>query len=160
MTSDSTTATRSRCCLPLAADNGASRIVRGPVDVRELSETTDDGHGGIVRFLGIVRGSSDGRAVTGLSYEAYDTMALRVFDAIATEARERYGHVRLTIVHATGELKVGDVAVAVVAAAPHRAAAFDACRYAIDELKQRAPIWKQERYAGGETRWRSDARLE
>lgn len=141
-------------------DNGASRIVRGPVDVRELSEAGDERHGGVVRFLGIVRDSSEGRAVTGLSYEAYDAMALRVFDMIAAEARERFGEVRLTIVHATGELKVGDVAVAVVAAAPHRAAAFDACRYAIDELKQRAPIWKQERYADGETRWRSGTILE
>jgi molybdopterin synthase catalytic subunit len=144
----------------LVADKGVSRIVRGPVDVRELNEMTDDGHGGTVRFLGIVRGSSDGRTVAGLSYEAYDAMALRVFDTIASEARERFGDVLLTIVHATGELKVGDVAVAVVAAAAHRAEAFDACRYAIDELKQRAPIWKQERYADGETRWRSDAILE
>lgn len=144
----------------MAADNGVSRIVRGPVDVRELDETTGAGYGGVVRFLGIVRDASEGRAITGLSYEAYDTMAVAVFDAIAKEARERFGDVRLTIVHATGELKVGDVAVAVIAAAPHRAAAFDACRYAIDELKQRAPIWKQERYADGESRWRSDAILE
>jgi molybdopterin synthase catalytic subunit len=144
----------------LAADNGVSRIVRGAVDVRELSETTNERHGGVVRFLGIVRDSSDGRAVTGLWYEAYDAMALRVFDTIAAEARERFGDVRLTIVHATGELKVGEVAVAIVAAAPQRAAAFGACKYAIDELKQRAPIWKQERYADGESRWRSDASLE
>ena len=141
-------------------DNAALRIVRGPVDVSALDDICDDGHGGIVRFLGVVRGSSEGRAVTGLSYEAYDAMALRVFDTIADEVRERFGEVRLSIVHATGELNVGDVAVAVVAAAPHRAPAFDACRYAIDEVKRRAPIWKQERYAGGETRWRSDAILE
>ena len=101
-----------------------------------------------------------GRPVTGLWYEAYDAMAVRVFDAMRAEARERFGDVRLTIVHATGELQVGDVAVAVIAEAPHRAAAFDACRYAIDELKQRAPIWKQERYADGETRWRSDTIVE
>ena len=94
--------------------------------MRELSETANERHGGVVRFLGIVRDSSDGREVTGLWYEAYDAMALLVFDTIAAEARERFGDVRLTIVHATGELKVGDVAVAVVATAPHRAAAFDA----------------------------------
>lgn len=128
--------------------------------MRELSETANERHGGVVRFLGIVRDWSDGRAVTGLWYEAYDAMALRVFDTIAAEARERFGDVRLTIVHATGELKVGDVAVAVVAAAPHRAAAFDACRYAIDELKQRAPIWKQERYADGASSWQSGTILE
>lgn len=142
------------------ADNGVSRIVRGPVDVRELDDSANEAHGAAVRFLGFVRGSSEGRAVTGLSYEAYDAMALAVFDTIAREARARFGDVRLTIVHATGELNVGDVAVAVVAAAPHRAAAFDACRYAIDQLKRRAPIWKRERYAGGESRWRSEAVLE
>jgi molybdopterin synthase catalytic subunit len=158
--SNLTKATKSPYSLPLAADNGVSRIVRGPVDVRALDHTADDGRGGIVRFLGVVRDSSNGRAVTGLSYEAYDAMALTVFETIEEEARERYGDVRLTIVHATGELKVGDVAVAVVAAAPHRAAAFDACRYAIDELKRRAPIWKHERYADGDARWQSDAILE
>lgn len=133
--------------------------MQGAIDLHALDESAGEAIGGIVRFLGIVRASSDGRAVTGLSYEAYEPMALAVFAAIADEARERYGEVQLSIVHATGELAVGDVAVAVTAQAAHRAAAFDACRYAIDELKQRAPIWKQERYADGDARWRSnDAR--
>ena len=122
-----------------------------------LEGLASDALGGVVTFLGVVRNrSDDGRAVLGLSYEAYEEPAVREFETIANEARERFGEVRLTIVHAVGELDVGAVAVAVAAAAEHRAAAFDACRYAIDELKRRAPIWKKERYAGGEARWKSN----
>lgn len=97
--------------------------------------------------------SDDGRAVTGLTYEAHEAMALAEFERIADDARERFGDVRLAIVHRIGELAVGEIAVAVCAAAEHRAAAFDACRYAVDRLKQRAPIWKSERYADGTQCW-------
>ncbi|MGB6522299.1 MAG: molybdenum cofactor biosynthesis protein MoaE [Candidatus Cybelea sp.] len=132
-------------------------IVRGPVDPSCLDGLADDALGGVVTFLGVVRNrSDDGRAVLGLSYEAYEAPAVREFETIANEARERFGEVRLAIVHAVGELDVGAVAVAVGAAAEHRAAAFDACRYAIDEVKRRAPIWKKERYGGGEARWKSN----
>ena len=136
-------------------DSEAFRIVRGPVDPRSLEGAQVAGDGGVVTFLGVVRGrSDDGRAVTGLSYEAFEPMARREFEIIAGEARERFGDVRLSIVHAVGDLDVGAVAVAVEARAEHRAAAFDACRYAIDQLKLRAPIWKKERYADGAARWR------
>lgn len=108
-------------------------------------------------FLGIVRGrSSDGRTVRGLSYEAFEPLATAEFEKIAGEARERFGDVALTIVHRIGELGVGEISVAVVASAAHRAAAFDACRYAIDALKQRAPIWKKENYADGSAQWREN----
>ncbi|HEX3456908.1 MAG TPA: molybdenum cofactor biosynthesis protein MoaE, partial [Candidatus Baltobacteraceae bacterium] len=76
---------------------------------------------------------------------------------IAAEARERFGDLHVTIVHRVGELSAGDVAVAVIAAAPHRDAAFAACRYCIDELKRRAPIWKKERYADGQAHWKANA---
>lgn len=109
-------------------------------------------------FLGVVRErADDGRAVTGLSYEAFEPMAIRTFETIAGEARERFGDVRLAIVHRVGDLVIGDVAVAVVAAAVHREAAFAACSYAIDELKQRAPIWKKEHYADGVSEWKVNA---
>ena len=138
-------------------DSELFSIVRGPVNPSCLEGLASDALGGVVTFLGVVRNrSDDGRAVLGLSYEAYEAPAVREFETIANEARERFGEVRLTIVHAVGELDVGAVAVAVAAAAQHRAAAFDACRYAIDELKRRAPIWKKERYAVGEARWKSN----
>ena len=89
-----------------------------------------------------------GRAVEGLEYEAHGSMALAVFTAIADEIAERFGVERLAIVHRTGEVPLGEVLIAVVAVSPHRDAAFEAARYAIDETKSRAPIWKAERHAG------------
>jgi molybdopterin synthase catalytic subunit len=90
-----------------------------------------------------------GRAVEGLEYEAHGSMALAVFTAIADEIVARFGVERLAIVHRTGEVPLGEVSIAVVAVSPHRDAAFEAARYAIDETKSRAPIWKAERFADG-----------
>ena len=87
--------------------------------------------------------------VTGLEYEAFDEMALDVLRQIGAEIEQRFAVRRLAIVHRSGEVGVGEPSVVIAAAAPHRAAAFDACRYAIEELKARAPIWKSERYASG-----------
>jgi molybdopterin synthase catalytic subunit len=132
------------------------RIVREPIDHHALERIVESAHGGVVTFLGTVRDDAvSGRRVSALWYEAFEPMAVREFETIATEARERFGDVRLAIVHRVGELRVGEVSVAVLAAAPHRASAFDACRYAIDQLKARAPIWKQERYESGAPQWKS-----
>ena len=132
-------------------------IVRGPVAPHRFENVAGAGEGALVTFLGIVRNTAqDGRLVVGLSYEAYETMARNEFEAIDAQARERFGDVRLWIAHAVGDLAVGEVAVAVAAAAQHRAAAFEACRFAIDQLKARAPIWKKERYADGEAQWRAN----
>ncbi len=133
-------------------------IVSEPIDPRALEGSIRDAaRGGVVTFLGVVRNcADDGRAVTGLAYEAFEPMALSEFEAIAREVRDRYGDVRIAIVHRTGELAVGEIAVAVAAASPHRAMAFDACEYAINELKRRAPIWKKERYAGGGEAWKAN----
>ena len=90
-----------------------------------------------------------GKAVHALEYEAYDEMALSVLGAIADEIEARFGVRRIAIVHRTGRVPLGEDSVAVVVASPHRGAAFDACRYAIDELKGRAPIWKAEQFADG-----------
>jgi molybdopterin synthase catalytic subunit len=90
-----------------------------------------------------------GHTVTGLTYEAFEPMALSVLDAIADEIEERFGVRRLAIVHRVGDVEVGESSVLIVVAAAHRAEAFDACRYAIEELKARAPIWKSERFEDG-----------
>jgi MoaE-MoaD fusion protein len=90
-----------------------------------------------------------GEPVIGLEYEAYEEMALAVLRDIAGEVESRFGVRRLAIVHRTGRVEVGEPSVVVAAAAAHRDAAFDACRYAIDELKARAPIWKRELYGAG-----------
>lgn len=133
-------------------------VSSAPLDAAAMAAAARDrAHGAVVVFEGVVRDmSDDGRAVTGLSYEAHETMALAEFAKIDVEARNAFGNVVLSIAHRTGDLGIGETAVVVVAAAAHRAAAFDACRYAIDELKARAPIWKRERFASGEAQWRSN----
>jgi molybdopterin synthase catalytic subunit len=130
-------------------------IVHDAIDPRSLEAAVrSQSCGGVSIFLGVVRDTADDeRSVTGLSYEAHEAMALAEFATIAREVSERYPGVRLGIVHRIGELAVGEIAVAVCAAAPHRAVAFDACRYAIDELKARAPIWKKEHYTDGTGDW-------
>lgn len=119
--------------------------------------------GAVVGFLGVTRSSPGtpapgqeaeaarhaGREVEALEYEALEPMALRVIGTIADEIRERFGVERIAIVHRVGEVPLGEASVAIVACAPHRDAAFDAARYAIDETKGRAPIWKAERFADG-----------
>ena len=91
-----------------------------------------------------------GRAVESLDYEAHESMALRHLDRIADEIAERFGVIRLAIVHRVGRVPLGDASIAIVAVSPHRDAAFDAARYAIEETKARVPIWKAERFRDGQ----------
>jgi molybdopterin synthase catalytic subunit len=114
-------------------------------------------HGAVATFSGIVRErADDGRPVTGLSYEAHADMATAEFERIATEAIERFGDCEIAIAHRIGELRVGETAVVVAVGAVHRCSALDACRYTIDQLKARAPIWKREAYADGTSEWREN----
>lgn len=127
---------------------------------RRLASTDD---GAVVSFLGITRRTPGtpapgqeaeatrhaGRSVEALDYEALEPMAIRILGEIADEVRARFAVDRLAIVHRTGEVPLGEASVAIVACAPHRAAAFAAAAYAIDETKARAPIWKAERFADG-----------
>lgn len=104
--------------------------------------------GAVVSFTGVVRSHNRGKAVVRLEYEAYPEMALRVFERIAGEARERF-QARIAIHHRVGALDPGELSVVIAAAAPHRADAFEACRHAIEALKADAPIWKREVYPDG-----------
>lgn len=125
-----------------------------PIDVARLrAALAHDAAGGVVVFEGVVRDHNEGRAVTGLAYQAYEALALSEGARIVHEARERFDVAALDCVHRVGELSIGDVAVFVGASAAHRGAAFDAVRYVIDEVKRRVPIWKKERYADGESEW-------
>ena len=124
------------------------------VDVEALRrEVMDPGCGGYTAFEGWVRDHHQGRAVSGLHYEAYADLAKAEGLKILAEAEEKFGPVRLACVHRIGDLAVGELAVWVGAAAPHRDEAFKACRYVIDELKQRLPIWKKEHYIEGVSAW-------
>ena len=109
--------------------------------------------GAKILFLGTVRDHNEGRDVHGLRYEAYPAMAETVLAEIVGEAVERFGTEAISVVHRTGALDLGDIAVAVVVASPHRAESFDAARYVMEELKRRLPVWKEEKYSDGDVGW-------
>ncbi len=123
-------------------------LVHGPLPA--AAALAPGAHGAVVAFEGIVRGEAEGRAVIALEYEAYETMAEARLRAIAEQAAARWPLLGLSIVHRLGRVEAGEASVRVTAAAAHRAAAFEACRFAIDELKRSAPIWKKEVYRDGE----------
>jgi len=130
------------------------RLSSGPVDTAQSRDgLKHPGSGGFCSFEGWVRDSNEGRDVDGLEYEAYAELAETEGERIVAEAIERYGVTDALCVHRTGSLKVGDLAVWVGASAAHRDEAFRACRYIIDEIKHRLPIWKKEHYLTGDTEW-------
>ena len=116
-----------------------------------MAAVADPDHGGTAAFVGTTRREGADREVAELYYEAYEELALSEMAAVA-EAAARFG-ARVAVAHRVGRVAVGEASVAVAASAGHRPAAFAACRYVIDELKRRAPIWKQTVYADGEASW-------
>ncbi len=120
---------------------------------RLLREAARPDCGAIDLFLGTTRNHHDGRTVLRLSYEAYEPMGLEVLSTIERETLEQFAIASCRIVHRLGEVPAGEASVAVVVAAHHRAAAFDACRRAMDEVKTRAPIWKREHFGEGDSEW-------
>ena len=127
------------------------RVQREPVDVPALTRSVqNDGDGAVALFLGTARDHHDGRKVSGLEYSAYDEMALQELERVREQALERFEISAAAVVHRLGALEIGAVSVAVAIAAPHRAAAFDACRFVIDTLKRNVPIWKKEAFEDGE----------
>jgi molybdopterin synthase catalytic subunit len=109
--------------------------------------------GAVVTFLGTVRDLTDGRVTVALDYEAYPAMAEKKMAEIEQETRARWRVGEMVLVHRLGRLEVGEVSVAVAVSCTHRAEAFEACRHAIDRLKELVPIWKRENWADGGTEW-------
>ena len=131
-----------------------AEVVHNAIDpARVLAMVGGPADGAVLLFLGTVRDHADGRAVDGLRYEAYQEMAEDVLAEIAREAAERLGTHRIAVVHRVGELSIGDVSVAIAVSSPHRAEAFQASRYVIEEIKKRLPVWKREQYVDGEAGW-------
>lgn len=125
-----------------------------PLDTTALRAAIEDPRAGALAiFEGTVRDHHRGRVVRALAYQAYEVLATREGTRILDEARARFAIERLACAHRVGQLAIGDVAVWVGVSAAHRDAAFEACRYVIDEVKQRVPIWKRETYAEGESQW-------
>ena len=106
--------------------------------------------GAVATFVGLVRNENGGRRVMWLEYEAYEPLALKAFARIDEEAGGRWPSIALAIHHRIGRVEIGQPSVVIAAASPHRAEAFAACRYAIERIKQIAPIWKHEHFAGGD----------
>ena len=127
------------------------RLQTEPIRIDRLLEAAlSDADGALALFLGTVRNHNQGRRVLRLEYHAYPEMSLRELERIESEATERFTISHVVVVHRTGELKIGEVSVAIAVAAPHRDEAFRACRFVIDTLKRRVPIWKKEYFEGGE----------
>ena len=125
-----------------------------PFDIATLrAQLLDDRVGGYASFEGWVRNHNDGRAVHGLRYEAYPALAKSEGARILEEACASFDIIDALCVHRVGDLAIGELAVWVGVAAAHRDAAFAACRFIIDEVKSRVPIWKRERYAEGDAGW-------
>jgi molybdopterin synthase catalytic subunit len=132
-------------------------IVTAPLSVETLiarvqaaAEFIDEGCGALCSFVGVVRSTHQGRRVRHLEYEAFEPLALKTFQQIAVEAAEEWPGSVLGIVHRTGRLEVGEASVVIVAAAAHRAESFAVCRYAIERVKQIAPVWKHEFFEDGQ----------
>jgi molybdopterin synthase catalytic subunit len=135
---------------PVSGGSGPHRLVDSPLDpAAAIAEVSHPGCGAVVTFVGTVRDHARGKKVVRLEYEAYPEMAVRVFARIAGEAQQRWPGARVCIHHRVGSLEPGALSVVIAASAPHRADAFDACRYAIEDLKKDAPIWKREQYPDG-----------
>jgi molybdopterin synthase catalytic subunit len=111
------------------------------------SSTAD---GAVASFIGVVRNQNQGRSVSYLEYEAYEPLAVRALHRILDEARAAWADTRLGVHHRTGRLELGEASIIIVAASPHRAHAFAACRYTIERVKQIVPIWKHEHFEGGD----------
>lgn len=124
------------------------------IDVEQLKHSVlNPGAGGFCAFEGWVRNENDGRTVERLEYEAYEPLVISEGKKVLAEALQRHPFLEARCVHRTGLLEIGDMAVWVGVASAHRDEAFKACRYIIDELKVRLPIWKKEHYVDGDSGW-------
>ena len=124
-----------------------------PIDVAALVNQARPSDGGVCVFLGVVRNENAGQPTISIQYEAYGPMAEAEMARIARQIEEEWPDTRLILQHRAGRLEVGEVSVAVVATAPHRREAFEACRAAIDRIKTSVPIWKKEFHPDGSSEW-------
>jgi len=127
------------------------RLIREPIDVRKITESLKKPEdGALVVFEGVVRNNSQDKAVRFLEYDAYESMALKKMEEIGSRAKSEFAIRDIAIIHRLGHMDVGECSIVIVVASAHRASAFDACRFAIDTIKEIAPIWKKEFYEDGE----------
>ena len=130
-------------------------IATQPIQIQEAVEfVADDAHGAADLFIGTVRNLNLGKPVSGVSYDVYDELTLNVFQELANEARLRWGEkLNIFIEHFKGHLNIQGISILIAVSSPHRDESFKACRFIIEEIKHRAPIWKQEHYLDGDSDW-------
>jgi len=128
-----------------------SRVEINPA--RAIEFVSDASQGAIDTFIGIVRNNHSGKKVTGITYDVHDILASNTFQEICAEAQGIWPGTRYFVSHFQGELKVGDISIVIAVSSPHRAESFEACRYVIEEIKKRAPVWKKEHYHDGISDW-------
>jgi len=113
----------------------------------------DPTHGAVDLFVGAVRNHHEGKDVQGITYDVHEVLAVQTFQDIASRAQKRWHGTRIYVSHYKGQLDIGGISVVIAVGSAHRAESFDACRYIIEELKKRGPIWKQEHYPEGPSEW-------
>jgi molybdopterin synthase catalytic subunit len=134
---------------PIFAD-----VTERPIEVPSLlARVAASGHGAETLFLGVVRDQHKGKRVLGITYDCFAPLARKVLAEIAAEAAARWPGACVAVVHRVGRLEVGEASVAIAVGSPHRAASYEASRHVIEEIKVRAPIWKQEHHEDGSTEW-------
>ncbi len=130
-------------------------IATEAIDVsKAVAFVADDAHGAADLFIGTVRNHNLGKPVNGVSYDVFDELTLNVFRTLAEEARQRWGErLNIFIEHFKGRLDIQGISILIAVSSPHRDESFKACRFIIEEIKHRAPIWKQEHYVDGDSDW-------
>jgi MoaE-MoaD fusion protein len=134
-----------------SAEDKVFRLIRAPIDIQKIIagiQRPEDG--AVVIFDGVVRNHSQDKAVRFLEYDAYESMALKKLEEIGARAKNEYEIRDIAIVHRLGHMNIGECSIVIAVASAHRGPAFDACRFAIDTIKEIAPIWKKEFYENGE----------
>ncbi len=136
---------------------GSVHLTRDPIDVGQLmGAVAGPSRGGTTAFVGSVRRGLDDGPVVAIEYSAYEDMAEPEFERILSEASEQWPDARALVQHRLGRIETGEASIAVVCAAPHSAEAFAVCRYVVEQVKQRVPVWKKEISEDGDERWRAN----
>ena len=130
-------------------------ITQNPINTSAaINFVCDPAHGGLVTFWGMVRNFNAGKEVVAVSYDVADTLAINAIKTLCDEVHVTWGRqLKLYVVHFKGRLEIGGISVAIATSSPHREEAFESCRFLIDEIKHRVPIWKKEFYTSGESDW-------
>ncbi len=127
------------------------QLIREPIDIQKIVDDLQKPEdGALVVFEGVVRNNSQDKAVRYLEYDAYESMALKKIEEIGSRAKSQFAIRDIAIVHRLGHMNVGECSIVIVVASAHRGAAFEACRFTIDTIKEIVPIWKKEFYEDGE----------